>query len=353
MAKTSASFTLMDYTDGISLITGIDSNLPLTSQYDTTNQRLNPSWAGSTSLQLTPNVIKAGSSTNLVSSMTGKKWQRRLAGGEWTDVTSGSNGETVNSTTGVLTVSQDKLTGTNNQVEYKFSGNYLDPILNLTFPVEIKVTFSRVMNGTAFVVARAYSVDGSQFKNNQPSSLKIKAELIRGSESDTTNLSYLWYKSVNGTDWTALTSSVTGYNTSELSVAPSLVDSFAMFRCTITDTDQNSDTYNQKFTTEGVYILDLTEQYKAVIESTAGTFFKNNSGSTTLICKVYQNGVEVDVTGSSLTYTWTKTKADGTADSTFSPTGVAYGSIVASKKKAISISHDQVDVKATFFCSVS
>ncbi len=35
MAKTSASFTLMDYTDGISLITGIDSNLPLTSLYDT------------------------------------------------------------------------------------------------------------------------------------------------------------------------------------------------------------------------------------------------------------------------------------------------------------------------------
>ena len=128
---------------------------------------------------------------------------------------------------------------------------------------------------------------------------------------------------------------------------------FAMFRCTITDTDQNSDTYNQKFTTEGVSILDLTDPYQAVIESTAGTFFKNNSGSTTLICKVYQNGVEVDVTGSSLTYTWTKTKADGTADSTFSPTGVAHGSIVASKKKAISISHDQVDVKATFFCSVS
>lgn len=27
MAKTSASFTIMDYTDGVSLITGIDSNL--------------------------------------------------------------------------------------------------------------------------------------------------------------------------------------------------------------------------------------------------------------------------------------------------------------------------------------
>lgn len=353
MAKTSASFTLMDYTDGISLITGIDSNLPLTSQYDTTTQKLNPSWAGTTSLQLTPNVIKAGSATNLVSGMTGKKWQRRISGGDWADVVSGSNGETVNATTGVLTVAQDKLTGTNNQVEYKFSGSYLDPILNLTFPVEVKVTFSRVMNGTAFVVARAYTVDGSQFKNDQPSSLNIKAELIRGTENDTTNLTYLWYKSTNGTSWTALTSAVTGYNTALVSITPSMVDSFAMFRCTITDTDPNSDTYNQTFTTEGVSILDLTDPYQAVIESTAGSFFKNNTGSTVLICRVYQNGVEVDATGSSLTYTWTKTNSDGTADSSFTPTGVASGSIVATKKKAISVSHDQVNVKATFFCSVS
>ena len=34
MAKTSASFTLMDYTDGVSLITGIDSNLPFVCTYN-------------------------------------------------------------------------------------------------------------------------------------------------------------------------------------------------------------------------------------------------------------------------------------------------------------------------------
>ena len=72
MAKTSASFTLIDYTDGISLITGIGSNLPLTSLYDTSNQSLIPSWAGETSLILTPNVMKAGSATSLLATMSSK-----------------------------------------------------------------------------------------------------------------------------------------------------------------------------------------------------------------------------------------------------------------------------------------
>jgi len=190
MAKTSASFTLMDYTDGISLITGIDSNLPLTSLYDTSNQTLNPSWAGTTSLQLTPVVRKAGGS-DVVSTMTGKTWKRRIAGASaWTTVISGSNEETINATTGVLTVAGDKLTGDTWQIDYQFTGTYTDPVLGLAFPVEIAITLSRVANGTSFVVARAYATGGSQFKNHSPASLSLKAELIRGTTQDTTNLSY-------------------------------------------------------------------------------------------------------------------------------------------------------------------
>lgn len=347
MAKTSVSFTLMDYTDGVSLITGIDSNLPLTQLYDTANQKLNPSWGGADSLILTPRVLKAGTSTSLLASMTNKAWKRRNSGGDWVAVVSGSNAETVNVTTGAITVAEDKLVGDVWQIDYKFSGTYLDPVLNLSFPVEIAVTLSRVANGTSFVVARAYSTDGSQFKNSTPSSLKIKAELIRGTTADTTNLAYTWEKSTNGTTWATVTGS-----TNVLSVTPAMVDSFAMFRCIIKDTDSSSDTNGQSFTTEGVSILDVSDPYQAVIESTAGNFFKNNTGSTVLICRVYQNGVEVDPTGVSLTYTWTKTNKDGTSEKTFSPTGVASGSIVATKKKAISISHTDVDIKSTFFCSV-
>ena len=348
MAKTSASFTLMDYTDGISLITGIDSNLPFTSLYDTANQALNPSWAGSTSLILTPRVLKAGTSTDLVSTMTGKGWKRRISGGTWTSVLSGSNGESINSSTGALTVSEDKLVGDVWQVEYKFVGTYHDDILNLDFPVEIVSTFSRVANGTSFVVARAYAVNGSQFKNDQPSTLEIKAELIRGSTTDATNLTYKWEKSTNGTAWISV-----GGNTSSLSITPSMVDSFAMFRCSIKDIDPASNTYDQTFVTEGISILDVSDPYQAVIESTAGNIFKNNTGTTTLICRVYQNGSEVDPTGTKLTYNWTRTDKDGVADSSFSPSGVAVGTIVAANRKAISVSHDDVDVKVTYFCEVS
>ena len=348
MAKTSASFTLMDYTDGISLITGIDSNLPLTSLYDTSNQSLNPSWAGTTSLQLTPVVRKAGGS-DVVSTMTGKTWKRRIAGAStWTTVTSGSNEETINATTGVLTVASDKLTADVWQIDYQFSGTYTDAVLGLAFPVEIAITLSRVANGTSFVVARAYATGGSQFKNHSPSSLSLKAELIRGTTADTTNLSYQWKKSTNGTIW----ENVATGTSATLSVTAAMVDSFAMFKCSILDTDANSDTYNKSYDTEAVSILDVTDPYQAVIESTAGSYFKNNTGSTTLICRVYQNGEEIDATGASLTYSWTKTDKDGTAVA-FTPTAVAHGSIVATKKKAISVSHDDVTVKATYFCSVS
>jgi len=351
MAKTSASFTLMDYTDGISLITGIDSNLPLTSLYDTTTQTLNPSWAESPSLQLTPTVIKAGSATSLIPSMTAKKWYRRISGGEWIEVISGSSGETINPNTGVLVVSQDKLAGDVWQIDYKFTGTYRDPILLLDFPVEIKVTFSRVDNGTSFVVARAYTVDGSQFKNDQPSTLQIKSELIRGTTPDVSNLSYQWYKSINGSTWTAL--SVASATTATLSVTPSMVDSFAMFRCTITDNDPASETHDQTFTTEGVSILDVSDPYQAVIESTAGSYFKNAVGSTVLICRLYREGTEIDATGEGYSYVWTKTDKNGTLDPTFVQRNTAHGSIVSTNGKAILVDDTDVDVKATFFCTVN
>lgn len=281
--------------------------------------------------------------------MTGKAWKRRIAGAtSWTAVTSGSNGEAVNATSGVLTVAQDKLTGDVWQIDYQFTGTYTDVVLGLAFPVEIVITLSRVANGTSFVVARAYATGGSQFKNSAPASLQIMAELIRGTTGDTTNLSYQWMKSINGTTW----ENVSGGTSATLAVTAAMVDSFAMFKCSILDTDATSDTYNKSYDTEAVSILDVTDPYQAVIESTAGSYFKNDTGSTVLICRVYQNGAEIDATGVSLTYTWTKTDKDGTAVA-FTPTAVANGSIVTTKKKAISVSHDDVTVKSTYFCSVS
>lgn len=337
MAKTSAFITLMDYTDGISIISSIDSNLPLTSLYDTSTQQLNPSWAGNISLILTPIVTKAGSSESLVENMTNVVWYRRLAGADWVQITSGQNNETIG-TNKALTVKKDWLLGDVWQIDFKFTGTYTDPVLNLPMDVEVVRTFSRVANGTSFVVARAYPTGGSQFKNNAPASLSIVAELIRGTEKDSTNLSYQWAKTTNGTSW----SNMSGKTSSTLSIGPSDVEGFAAFKCTIKDNDSASDTYNQSFTTEAVSITDVSDPYQCVIFSSAGTYFKNNTGSTQLTCKVYQNGQEVDAGGTSFSYAWTQTDKDGNAVSGFAKTG-----------KTITVSHDNIDVKGSFFCEVS
>lgn len=340
MAKASASYTIMDYTDGITLLGSIEANLPRTSLYDTATQTLNPSWA-STALTLTPKLIKAGSSTDLISSVTSASWKRRISGGTWADISS-TNGESMSSTTKILTVNKNALAGEVWQIEYKFTCVYHDPILNVDLTHEDVITFSRVANGTSFVVARAYASSGNQFKNGEPSSLTLTAELIRGTTEDTTSLSYQWAKSTNGTDW----SNLSGKTASTLSVTPSMVDSFAMFRCTITDTDASSDTYNETFTTEGVTILDMSDPYQIVIESSAGQFFKNQTGNTTLTARVFQNGEEVDTAGTGFTYTWTMNDKDGAAvttagSTTFPATG-----------KTLTVTHDMITVKGAFFVEI-
>ena len=68
MAKASSSYTMMDYTDGVTLLGSIDANHTRTVLYDTATQTYNPSWAA-TALTLTPKLAKAGSTTDLISTL--------------------------------------------------------------------------------------------------------------------------------------------------------------------------------------------------------------------------------------------------------------------------------------------
>lgn len=365
MAKTSTSFTIMDYTDGLSLITGMDSNLPLTSTYDTTTTTIYPDWS-TTNLVVTPKAYIAGevNPTSIIANLVSgsQKWYYRTpSDNSWVQITSGSGGYTINTTTWALTVAQNKLTASNWQIEFRFTANYLDATLNLVFPIEITATYSRVNNGTAFVVAHAYTPNGDTFKNGTTvSTITIVAELVRGTTPDTSQLTYLWQKLNTSTgNYDDLTSAYSGYNTDTLAPAESQIDGLAVFRCKITDTDTESPTYNQVFYTEGVSIYDVTDAYQAVIESTTGSYFKGDTQTTKLICRVFWNGAEVDDTGGTLTYTWTATDKDGNAITSFntSPpyTSVTWRgkSISSSTHKAVEIANNLVNVKSTFYCEVS
>ena len=81
--------------------------------------------------------------------------------------------------------------------------------------------------------------------------------------------------------------------------------------------------------------------YMIVIDPSNGSMFKTKSQSTTLTCRIYQGGVELD-TGGSYSYVWTRTLKDGTVDSSFSRTG-----------KSITVSTDEVDDRSKYKCTVT
>ena len=225
---------------------------------------------------------------------------------------------------------------THTNVEFKFSFTYHDSTINIDINQEVTKTFTRISNGTSVVVARAWSVDGEQFKNGSiPSSLTLACELLRGAVSDGTNLSYQWQK-YSGS-WT----NISGATYSTLVVHPADVTGVAQFRCNTTDTDSASDTFNDVFTTNGVTILDLTDPYQAVITSNTGSIIKNGVGSATLTCQVYQNGTEVN---SGVTYSWAALDKDGNPIDLSGHT---------TNLKTFEVTAALIDVKATFICEVN
>lgn len=330
MAKTSASYSLMDYTDGLTIISKINSNHADTLAYDPASGIYNPSWS-TTPLSLTPTAYVVGRADDIIAESTAKVWSYRRSGTTtWTTVVNGSNGFTINSSSVLGYSSNNLFDGSHSTVEFKFTYTYHDTVLNLDFTYEVTKTFTRISNGTSVVIARAWSENGEQFKNQSiPSSITLKTELIRGVTTDISSLTYQWQKYIEGV-WTNITSATsTTYN-----VLATAVTGSAQFRCNIKDTDSSSDTYNKTFTTNGVTILDLTDPYQAVISSSEGAFLKNGSGSTILTCNVYQNGTEVL---SGLTYKWYQ---NGSAT-------------VIGTAKTLTVTHDMVTVKADYTCEVN
>lgn len=330
MAKTSASYTIMDYNDGISLIIKLAANHPESLAYNPSDGTYNPSWA-TTPLTITPSIYIGGKASegDKLADCTEKKWYyRRTGSSTWIAIVSGANGFTI--TNDILGYSSNNLfSGTYTTVEFKFAFTYTDPTILLPFEYEVVKTFTRISNGTSVVIARAWSTNGEQFKNKTiPASLTLQAELIRGSISDILGLSYQWEKFASAWGNIASATSAT------LVVVPGDVDGSAQFRCKITDTDSASDTYNEVFTSNGILILDLTDPYQAVITSSGGAFIKNGAGSSTLTCKVYQNGVEVT---SGLTYQWYN---DGVA-------------ISGATSNTLAVTSEMITVKANFVCEVS
>lgn len=204
----------------------------------------------------------------------------------------------------------------------------------ITSPVSttLKISWSKVntgATGTNAVVFSLYAPDGSVFTNGT-GTLTIKTQAYNGTTAISSGATYAWAKYASGS-W----STISGQTGSSLSVAGSSVDGLASYRCTMT--------YGGKTYQDVITLTDKTDNYQATIESSGGDIFKNTVGTSTLTCRLFQNGEEVDTAGTAYTYKWYRRDKNGDA--------LDSGAVFYTGKSC-TIDGDDVDTKTTFICEV-
>jgi hypothetical protein len=330
MAVSIGQITIMDFNDAVTLTGYISSNHTKSVRYDGNNEIYSPDFSDS-SLVLTPSLFKAGSSTDLMAAGTNIKtvtWKRK------SNLQSGENDLSAGETVGAafpkaLTVSSQPFSSSVFSVEYICTIIYTDPTTGLDLTYKNSVTFNKVTDGNNIAIAEISADPGFAFKNKIPATTKLTAHLYRGATKDTTNLSYQWQKLVSSV-WTDISlATAVDYNVNQDSI-----NSMQQFRVKISDSVVG-DTY----TSDPVTVLDFNDPIQVVVKSSNGEIFKNGVISTDLTAHLYQNGEEIDVSGTEYTYSWARVDKDGVSAS--------FGS-----GKTISVGSSDVIARSTFICTV-
>ena len=166
----------------------------------------------------------------------------------------------------------------------------LNGVVNIpvTSPVftTLQIQWSKVNTGATgaagenAVVFTVYALNGTTFVN-QNGSLPLNVQAYDGNTQISSGATYQWAKYASGA-WT----NISGATSNSYTVNGSDIASTGTFRCTMT--------YGGKTYQDVITLVDKTDNYQADIDSTAGDIFKNTVGQTCLICRLWQNGQEVD-----------------------------------------------------------
>ena len=193
------------------------------------------------------------------------------------------------------------------------SGSFAKSSKSVTYKVTCDgvsqtITLAAVSDGYSPVLADATTPNGYIFRNEEIPSLDCKLTLYRNGAPLSSGVAYKWYVASPGaTDdqadvgagWAAITNSqgnVTGAATQTLTVYSNTVLNVETFKCRAT--------YDGSKYYGTVSLMDLTDPFTTEMYCPKGTTFKNGVGSTTITCKVYQNGTEVDTDGTKYNYNW-------------------------------------------------
>lgn len=361
--------TVVDLSDAPVLNAFITASRPTTQVYSQTSGNYNPSYA-STPQVLTLNLTKAGSTASILGGTSNVRWYY-------------VDGATKIEITSKTTTDNQFVSGANNQVltsklnidvskggaRFEVTGVWRDPLtgLDVNFSADIDLFLTQI--GKETQVLNVYAGNGTTFRNNTPASLTVNADLYRGNvlTNDTKQLKFFYqdtsitgstvagYDADGGIGWHLCSSKTAGQTpnveptattTSQgiLTVTPAVVVNSQTFKVVCIN---KSGAFNGSKTTGLCTLVDMSDPYSLVLDSSAGNIFKNNQGATVVKARLYRNGEELDTAGTGKTYKWSKYDKNGVMDANFGGAGNAYKT-----GKTITVNASEIAAKAMFKCEV-
>lgn len=336
--------TIIDCNDGRTINFGISANGATTQIYNPDTGVYNADFT-TTNLVLTPFLYLTGESNNMISQVSNVTWT--INGGSVT-----SYGSVGGSSPYALTINHN-ITGNTTSLLCKVQGTFTDPETSLTTTVTAQMTITRLDTAGSTLVCLLTYPGSTYFYNSTVANVQITATMYCGTTADTTNINYEWYKYSSG-GWTKITSSnhgtISGYTGRTITIYPDDVLDLEQFKCIVKDTDTTSGTYNKTAEAISEIIKDLSDPYSIEIYCPAGNILTQGAVSTTLTANVTRGGVvisENDSIYTNGTFTWTKADKTGTAVSNWN------NGSATKTGRSITVTRDEIDIKATFFCTLT
>lgn len=361
--------TVVDVSDAPVLNAFITASRPTTQVYSQSSGNYNPSYA-STPQVLTLNLTKAGSTASIVGGTSNVRWFY-------------VDGATKIEITSKTTTDNQFVSGVNNQVltsklnidvskggaRFEVTGVWRDPLtgLDVNFSADIDLFLTQI--GKETQVLNVYAGNGTTFRNNTPASLTVNADLYRGNvlTNDTKQFKFFYqdtsitgstvagYDPDGGIGWHLCSSKTAGQTpnveptattTSQgiLTVTAAAVVNAQTFKVVCIN---KSGAFNGSKTTGLCTLVDMSDPYSLMLDSSAGNIFKNSQGSTTIKARLYRNGEELDTAGTGKTYKWSKYDKNGVMDANFGGKGNAYKT-----GKNITVNATEIAAKAMLKCEV-
>lgn len=283
------TFTIRRLIDGKTLNFLLQSNQADTQIFTPDPATYVPNYTASPFLVITPSLIISGE--------VGDQIGRLKAAPTWTingsSTLSAFTATAATSSPYALTIKKNMVDV--NQMVVKCEAIYVQPVTNIEMPVTATMTFTKVANTGASIIAIASAPQGTIFKNDLVTSLTATCEMWRGSTIDSTNVTYSWHKLIAGV-WTKLDSTnangITGYTSKTITIPQTAIINYASFRCDIKDTDSGSSTYNQTVS-DYISFVDMSDPYEIDVETPLGDGIPSG-GSIKVRIQVRQGSKRLD-----------------------------------------------------------